>query len=84
VCCLEATFFRHITHRLGVLDSGINYTNYTSNTAHVYTNTTHKLLYVHLLFFTKFFITHIDHLRIEKCRYRRKVAMEFPVLRLFS
>jgi hypothetical protein len=27
VCRLQATFFRRITHRLGVLDSGNNFTN---------------------------------------------------------
>jgi len=48
VCCLQATFLRRITHRLGVLDSGDNYTN----TLAIQPTQT---IYVRLLFSTKYF-----------------------------
>lgn len=72
--CLLATFFRRITHRLGVLHSCSNYTN---KLAIQPTQT----LYVCLLFSTTCFD---HHHRVEKCRYGMKSATDFPLLQRFS
>jgi len=74
VCCLQATFFRRITHRLGVLGSGNNYTNTLTIQA---TQTQHKLYMIVFCFLLHVSIVHIDHRRVEKYRYRRKVLRIF-------
>jgi len=74
VCCPQATFFRRITHRLGFLDSGNNYTN---TLAIQHTQTQHKLYMIVFYFLHHVSIVHIDHHRVEKYKYRRKVLRIF-------